>query len=136
MPQKPALLTLTDAEREQLERWARTGQADRSLAARARIVLCCHAGYTNRESARRLQLTPQTVGKWRARFLARGVRGLVDRPRSGAPRTISDALVEAVLAKTLHESAPDGGRWSSRRLAAALGLSQRTVLRIWRDFEL
>lgn len=136
MPQKPALLTLTDAEKEQLERWARAGHPARSLAARARIVLCCHAGCSNRESARRLRVTPQTVGKWRARFLAHGVRGLVDRPRSGAPRTISDALVEAVLTKTLHEHPPEGGRWSSRRLAAALGLSQRTVLRIWRDFEL
>jgi homeodomain-containing protein len=61
---------------------------------------------------------------------------LVDQPRSGAPRAIADALVQAVLAKTLHETAPDGVRWSGRRLAAALGMSQGTVLRIWRAFEL
>jgi DNA-binding MurR/RpiR family transcriptional regulator len=54
----------------------------------------------------------------------------------GAPRSISDALVEAVLAKTLHEKPPDAARWSSRRLAATLRVSQRTVLRIWHGFEL
>jgi transposase len=103
---------------------------------RARIVLSCQAGRSNRESAKRLKVTAQTVGKWRARFVAQGLQGLADQPRSGAPRSISDALVEAVLAKTLHEKPPDGARWSSRRLAVALGVSQRTVLRIWRAFEL
>jgi transposase len=80
-------------------------------------------------------VTTQTVGKWRSRFIARRLAGLVDEPRSGAPRSISDALVEAVLAKTLHEQPPDAGRWSSRRLANELGISQRAVLRIWRAFE-
>jgi transposase len=83
-----------------------------------------------------LGLTPQTVGKWRRRFATQRLLGLLDQPRSGAPRSISDALVEAVLAKTLHERPPDAPRWSSRRLATALGISQRAVLRIWRTFEL
>jgi transposase len=99
-------------------------------------VLSCHAGCSNRESAKQLKVTAQTVGKWRARFVAHGIKGLADQPRSGAPRSISDALVVAVLAKTLHEKPPGAARWSSRRLAAALGVSQRTVLRIWRAFEL
>ena len=103
---------------------------------RARIVLSCQAACSNRDSAKRLKITAQTVGKWRARFLARGMPGLADQPRSGAPRSISDALVEAVLAKTLHEKPPDASRWSSRRLATTVGVSQRTVLRIWRAFEL
>ena len=66
---------------------------------------------------------------------ANGVPGLLDQPRSGAPRSISDALVEAVLAKTLHEHPPDAERWSSRRLASELGVSQRAILRIWRAFD-
>jgi transposase len=103
---------------------------------RARIVLSCDAGCSNRESAKRLKVTEQTVGKWRARFVAHGIQGLADQPRSGAPRSISDALVEAVLAKTLHDNPPGAARWSSRRLAATLGVSQRTVMRIWRTFEL
>ena len=129
-------LTLTRDEQEQLEQWVRSGQGRRPLATRARIVLSCQAGCSNRESAKRLNVTAQTVGKWRARFLAQGLPGLADQPRSGAPRSISDALVEAVLAKTLHEKPPGAARWSSRRLAATLGVSQRTVLRIWRAFEL
>ena len=127
-------LTLTCDEREQLERWVRDCQASRPLALRARIVLSCQAGCSNRDSAQRLKVTAQTVGKWRARFVAHGMQGLADQPRSGAPRSISDAMVEAVLAKTLHEKPPDAARWSSRRLAATLGVSQRTVLRIWRAF--
>ena len=99
-------------------------------------MLRCQAGCTNRESAKRLKITAQTVGKWRARFVAHGIQGLADQPRSGAPRSISDALVEAVLAKTLHEAPPGAARWSSRRLAATLGVSQRTVLRIWHTFDL
>jgi transposase len=129
-------LTLTRDEREQLEQWVRDCQGSRPLALRARIVLSCQAGCSNRDSAKRLKVTAQTVGKWRARFVAQGTQGLADQPRSGAPRSISDAMVEAVLAKTLHEKPPGAARWSSRRLAATLGVSQRTVLRIWRAFEL
>lgn len=127
-------LTLTRGEQELLEQWVRNCQGRRPLAVRARIVLSCQAGRSNRETANQLKVTPQTVGKWRARFVALGIRGLADQPRSGAPRSISDALVEAVLVKTLHEKPPDAVRWSSRRLAATLGVSQRTVLRIWRAF--
>ena len=129
-------LTLSRDDQEQLEQWVRDCHGRRRLAIRARIVLSCQAGCSNRESAKRLKVTVQTVGKWRARFVAQGMQGLADQPRSGAPRSISDALVEAVLAKTLHEKPPDAARWSSRRLAATLGVSQRTVLRIWRAFEL
>jgi transposase len=128
-------LALTRDAQEQLEQWVRDGQGGR-LAMRARIVLSCQAGCSHRESAKRLNVTAQTVGKWHARFLMHGIQGLADLPRSGAPRSISDALVEAVLAKTLHEKPPGAARWSSRRLAAALGVSQRTVLRIWHAFEL
>ena len=129
-------LTLTRDEREQLEHWVRDCRGSRPLALRARIVLSCQAGCSNRDSAKRLKVTAQTVGKWRARFVAQGLQGLADQPRSGAPRSISDAMVEAVLAKTLHEKPPGAARWSSRHLAATLGVSQRTVLRIWRAFGL
>jgi transposase len=134
-PAKLTPLVLARDERDQLEHWARNRPGPRSLAVRARIVLNCQAGCSNRECAKRLQVTAQTVGKWRARFVAMGIRGLMDQPRSGAPRSISDALVEAVLVKTLHEKPPDAKRWSSRRLAETLGVSHRTVLRIWRAFD-
>jgi len=130
-----APLALSDAERAQLAQWTRNRKA-RSLALRARIVLRCDAGRSNRAVAAQLRVTTQTVGKWRARFVAQRMQGLLDEPRPGAPRSISDELVEAVLAKTLHEHPPDAKRWSSRRLASALGISQRAVLRIWRAFDL
>jgi transposase len=129
-------VSLTDEEQEQLRTWAGARPRAAAIAVRARIVLACQGGGTNRDVARRLRVTTQTVGKWRARFVARRLEGLLDEPRSGAPRSISDALIEAVLAKTLHERPPDAVRWSSRRLASALGISQRAVLRIWHAFDL
>jgi transposase len=128
-------IVLTEEEQAELRRWARSRRAARGLGLRARIVLACRDGRCNRDIAMRLEVSTQTVGKWRTRFIARRLAGLLDEPRSGAPRSISDALVEAVLAKTLHEQPPDAGRWSSRRLAHELGISQRAVLRIWRAFE-
>jgi transposase len=130
-------ITLSSEEYRQLLKWSRRPRgARRSLAMRARIILQCRRGRTNREVARRVGLTEQTVCKWRQRFVAERMHGLRDQPRPGAPRSISDQLVEAVLAKTLHEPPPDAERWSSRRLASELGISQRAVLRIWRAFEL
>jgi hypothetical protein len=129
-------VTLTPDEQDLLEEWVQEDQGNQRLAMRARIVLGCQSGCSNRECAKRLNITAQTVGTWRARFVAHGVLGLADRPRSGAPRSVDDALVEAVLAKTLHETAPNGARWSSRQLALTLGVSQRTILRIWHAFEL
>jgi transposase len=129
-------VALTSDERRQLESWAAGLGVSRALAMRARIALSCTAGSSDREVARLLRLTPRTVGKWRTRFAARRLAGLLDAPRSGAPRSISDGVVEAVLTMTLHEMPAGAPRWSSRRLAAAVGVSQSTVLRIWRAFGL
>lgn len=130
------LIELGVEERQQLLQWSLEDRGGRPLALRARIVLNCLGGGSNREVAQRLGVTTQTVGKWRRRFVTARLSGLVDLPRSGAPRSISDAIVESVLVKTLHEQPADGARWSSRRLAAALGISQRAVVRIWRAFGL
>lgn len=129
-------LVITEEELRQLRDWSRAARAHRALALRARIVLGSASGANNTMTARRLGITAQTVGKWRARFVERRLQGLLDEPRSGAPRSISDELVEAVLAKTLHETPPGAQRWSSRRLAHELGISQRAVLRIWHAFDL
>jgi transposase len=129
-------IEVREEEHQQLLQWSRKSAAGRALALRARIVLGCRAGRSNCEVARRLGVTTQTVGKWRRRFVTARLGGLLDQPRSGAPRSISDSVVESVLAKTLHEQPPDAARWSSRRLATALGISQRAVLRIWHTFDL
>lgn len=136
MPRLLQPLTLTDDEREKLEAWVRRPKTSQRLALRSRIILAASAGEANTAIARRLRVTMPTVGKWRARFLADRLEGLVDEPRPGAPRTITDADVEAVVTQTL-ESKPDNAtHWSSRGMAEACGLSQTAVSRIWRAFGL
>ena len=90
--------------------------------------------WSDRVRARRCRVT--MVGRWRARFVTRRVDGLLDAPRPGAPRTITDDTVEAVIVRTL-ETTPDGAtHWSTRTLAKATGLSHGTIARIWRAFGL
>ena len=103
---------------------------------RAEIVLRCGSGRCNSQVARELRTTNATVGKWRARFVAEGVAGLLDEPRSGAPRRISDDQVEAVIVKTLESTPRDATHWSVRSMAAATGMTRQSVHRIWRAFGL
>src|SRR3989454_10988235 len=129
-------LTLTDPEREMLQRWTRRPTTAQALAQRARVILECAADETNTRVARKLRLTKQTVGKWRSRFLAKRLDGLLDDPRPGAPRTVSDAHVEDVVTLTLEAKPREATHWSTRAMAARCGLSQSTVSRIWRAFGL
>jgi transposase len=129
-------VVLSDDEREQLERWARRPKSSQALALRCRIVLECARGGHNNEVAERLGLDRSTVGKWRQRFLAERLEGLHDEPRPGAPRTIGDDDVEAVIVKTLEETPIDATHWSTRSMAKATGMSQSAVSRIWRAFGL
>ncbi len=130
------LLTLTDDERDKLEAWVRRPKTAQRLALRSRIVLAAAAGDSNTAIARRLRVTLPTVGKWRQRFLADRLEGLADEPRPGPPRTVTDAQVEAVIAKTLESKPDDATHWSTRGMAAACGLSPTAVGRIWRAFGL
>jgi transposase len=133
-PTTPVMLTAE--ERTTLEQWSRRPKTAQALAQRARIVLGCTAGETHTALARRLRLTKQTVGKWRARFLATRLDGLLDEPRPGAPRTVRDVEVERVLTHTLETTPSDATHWSTRSMANACGLSRSTVHRIWRAFAL
>jgi transposase len=129
-------LRLTNDERETLERWARRPKSAQALAQRARMVLGAATGHTNTAVARHLGVKLQTVGKWRTRFLAKRLDGLLDEPRPGAPRRITDAAVERAIRQTLESKPADATHWSTRSLAAAGGLSRSTVYRIWRAFAL
>jgi len=136
-PGRPkAELKLSGEERETLQRWARRPRSAQALALRSRIVLACADGASNTEVAARLGINKLTVGKWRARFVERRLAGLNDEPRPGAPRTVSDERVEAVIVKTLESKPVDATHWSTRSMAAASGLSQTAVSRIWRAFGL
>lgn len=107
-----------------------------SLAQRSRIVLACAEGLDHTEVAARLDVHPATVGKWRRRFVAKRLDGLVDEPRPGAPRKITDEDVEAVVVKTLEDKPPDATHWSTRDLAKRVGMSPASVGRIWGAFGL
>jgi len=123
-------LPLAPAERETLERWA-SGR-DRRLARRASIVLGLVAGEEPKALARRFRISEPTVAKWRTRFEASRLEGLVDAARPGAPRRILADDVERVL-NHLRLPPPAGTqRWTTRSLARACHVSQTTVSRIWR----
>ena len=131
-----APLELDAAELSVLERNVRRHKTAQHLALRSRIVLACATGKNNRSVATDLGVTPQTVGKWRSRFVQDRLDGLHDEPRPGAPRTIEDDQVEAVLVKTLETTPKNATHWSTREMARRVGLSQATVSRIWRAFGL
>ena len=131
-----APLSLAAEERERLEEWARRPKTAQALAQRSRIVLACATGRSNLAVASNLGITHQTVGKWRQRFLERRLDGLLDEPRPGAPRTVTDAQVERVVRVTLESTPADATHWSTRAMAKRCGLSQTMVSRIWRAFGL
>jgi len=131
-----APLSLAAEERERLEEWARRPKTAQALAQRSRIVLECTTGRSNLAVASRLGITHQTVGKWRQRFLERRLDGLLDEPRPGAPRKVTDAQVERVVRLTLESTPADATHWSTRAMARRCGLSQTMVSRIWRAFAL
>jgi transposase len=91
---------------------------------------------SNNAVAERVDVNQATVVKWRKRFLERRLDGLVDEPRPGAPRKISDADVEAVIVRTLEDKPTDATHWSTRDLAKKVGMSPSSVGRIWRAFGL
>ncbi len=131
-----AELVLSEAEREQLTALTMRRKTAQAAALRARIVLACADGIDNKTVAAKLRVTQQTVSKWRARYVAHRLDGLLDAPRPGAPRTIDDMRVDAVIAKTL-ESVPTGAtHLSTRTMAREMHLSQTAVSRIWRAFGL
>jgi transposase len=129
-------LTVTDEERETLRRWSRRPKSPHSLAQRSRIVLECANGADNVAVAAKLDVHEATVSKWRRRFIERRLDGLVDEPRPGAPRTISDDDVERVIVRTLEDKPADATHWSTRDLAARVGMSASSVGRIWQAFGL
>jgi transposase len=137
MPSPVAVkVVLTDAEREQLRAWSRRPKSAQALALRSRIVLAAAEGLGNTQVAERLGVKRSTVRKWRDRFAADGLDGLTDEPRPGRPRTVTDEQVEAVITATLESTPANATHWSTRSLAAELGLSQSAVSRIWRAFAL
>jgi transposase len=131
-----APLSLTPEEREQLVSMAHRSRSAPQVARRARLVLACATGLTNTAVARQVRVTPGTVSKWRGRFVADRFAGLLDEPRPGAPRQVTDAQVEQVVVRTLEATPRAATHWSTRGMAQATGLSRMTISRIWHAFGL
>jgi transposase len=129
-------VALTDEERAQLAAWSRRATSANALAVRSRIVLAAAEGLSTSAVARKLDVHVATARRWRARFVERGLEGLLDEPRPGRPRTVADEQVEAVITRTLETTPSNATHWSTRSLAAELGMSQSAISRIWRAFGL
>jgi len=137
MPSNTAVgIELSVQERAQLEAWSRRRTSAQALAQRSRIVLAAAEGLTNTEVAERVGVSRNTAATWRSRFAEHRLDGLSDEPRPGRPRTISDEQVDAVITKTLESEPKNATHWSTRSMAAEVGLTQTAVSRIWRAFGL
>jgi putative transposase len=129
-------LTLSTEEREQLQSMVRSRSLPAGLVRRARIVLLAADGVPNSDIAKRLNVTPFTVGTWRKRFLAKRLEGLHDELRSGRPRALEDEEVAVLINKALHSKPKDGTHWSVRGFAAETGVTPSMVHRLFRMFAL
>jgi transposase len=131
-----AALVLSDEERATLVRWSRRAKSSQALAQRCKIVLACAEGTPNTQVAALLGVHPDTVAKWRNRFITRRLDGLVDEDRPGRPPSVTLEQVEAVVVATLEQTPSDATHWSRTSMAARSGLSKSTIGRIWRNFGL
>jgi transposase len=127
-------LEITDEDRDKLRRIALRPKSAQAMAMRVRIVLSCGRGMSNFEVARKLRITGATVGKWRERYRQLGLDGLLDEPRVGAPRKITDRQIKEVVTKTLELLPANSTHWSTRWMAEETGLSQNAIVRIWHAF--
>lgn len=124
---------LSAEQRTELERRARQRSLPARVVERARIVLQAADGLENQQIAQRMGMTPEKVARWRNRFLQGGVAALdKDAPRPGRTRTIGDGRVKKVVKMTLRQKPANATHWSTRTMAAAAGISETSVRRIWR----
>ena len=136
MPRAAAAIVLSAEEQAELRGIVRAPTSPQRAVSRARIVLRAAEGATNRQIAGELGTSEVAVGRWRAKFAAEGLAGLADRPRSGRPRTLDEATVNRVIAKTLEPPPAGESHWSVRRLAEETGLAPASVHRIWTQHRL
>ena len=130
---KAESITLSEAERSELEKLARGRSVPARLVLRSRIILKAAGGMQNKEIAGELEISRLTVQLWRGRFLALRISGLEkDAPRPGRIPEISERKVNEIVEATLHTTPRNATHWSTRTMAEAQGVSKNTVQRIWK----
>jgi len=126
------LVKLDPEQRTVLEQYARARSMPARTVERARIVLRAAEGLQDQQIANQLRITPEKAARWRNRFLEGGLDALrKDAPRPGGPRTITDERIKQVVEKTTQEKPNNATHWSTRTMAAAVGLSEASIRRIW-----
>ena len=133
-PLKP--LELSHEAREQLQSIAHSRSLPHGLVRRAEIVLLAAEGWPNSAVSEAVGVNRATVGKWRQRYLEKGLIGLYDEVRPGAPRTVDDEKVTEVVYKTVNAQPEHRDRWSVRSMSDEFDVSKSTIHRIWRTFGL
>ncbi len=124
---------VSDRDREQLNQIVRNGNTPQKIALRARIVLLSADGISTSEIMRQLGTTTPTITRWRDRYDSEGIFGLLkDRSRPGRKRRIEEAKVREVIDRTLKEKPSNATHWSTRSLAAVVGLSPASIQRLWK----
>ncbi|MDO9578966.1 MAG: IS630 family transposase [Bacteroidales bacterium] len=126
-------IEVSDRDREQLTQVVRNGNTPQKVALRARIVLLSADGISTGEIMHQLDTTTPTITRWRDRYETDGILGLLkDRSRPGRKRRIEETKVREVVDRTLQEKPSNATHWSTRTLAAAVGLSPASIQRIWK----
>jgi putative transposase len=131
-----APIKLTVQERDELESYVRSRSMPSGLSRRFTIVLLAADGMGNKEISEKIDLSRASVGKWRKRYLEKGLEGLHDELRPGRPRSVSDETVAELIHKTLKGHPEGATHWSTRSMAEEIGVSHMTVCRVWRTFGL
>ena len=128
-PKSP--LSLSEDQREQLEAWSRTRSLPFGFVKRIQIVLLADRGFNNKEISAKVDMSEGTVGKWRNRFVERGIQGLHDELRPGRPRSVSDEQIAELIQTTINKKPKGSTHWTCRDLSSDTGISKSTVQRIW-----
>lgn len=130
-------IILTPEEELVINRWAQGKSISVRLVQRARIIQLAARGVYNYEIAERLNISRPTVQLWRERFLSLRLEGLKkDAPRPGRFPKLSNKKVTAIVNATLHTTPPNATHWSTRSMAKAQGVSNATIQRIWKEYNL
>jgi transposase len=125
-------VVLTEDQERTLQQWARGRSLPSRQVERARVVLLAAAGKQDLEIASAVGISNQKAARWRKRFLDMGLAGLEkDAPRPGRTPTITPAKVQEVIRRTTQEKPTNSTHWSTRRMAEAVGVSEKSVRRIW-----